>query len=91
MTTKATELIKKKMGIQKGAGDHKNETAGDISMELAIEIAKEKTPILLANDLKGATKEIIGTALTMGITVEGKDPREAQREISEGKYDSLFS
>ena len=91
MTTKATELIKKKMGIQKGAGDHKNEKAGDLSMQQVIEIAKEKAPALLANDLKGASKEIIGTALTMGITVEGKGPRDIQREISEGKYDSLFS
>ncbi len=91
MTTKTSELIKKKIGIQKGAGDHKNQTAGDMSVQQALEIAKEKTSALLAIDLKGATKEIIGTALTMGITVEGKDPREAQREISEGKYDSLFS
>jgi large subunit ribosomal protein L11 len=26
----------------------------------------------------------------MGVTVEDKDPREVQREINEGKHDSLF-
>jgi large subunit ribosomal protein L11 len=27
----------------------------------------------------------------MGVTVDGKDPREVQREIDEGKYDEIFS
>jgi large subunit ribosomal protein L11 len=27
----------------------------------------------------------------MGVTVEGKDPRDVQREMDEGKYAELFS
>jgi hypothetical protein len=27
----------------------------------------------------------------MGVTVEGKDPREAQREVNDGKYDSVLT
>jgi large subunit ribosomal protein L11 len=26
----------------------------------------------------------------MGVTIEGKDPREMQKEIDEGKHDELF-
>ena len=37
-----------------------------------------------------AAKEILGSCVSMGVTVEGKDPREVQREIDEGKYDEIF-
>jgi len=40
--------------------------------------------------LKGAAKEIMGTCVSMGVTVEGKDPREAQREVDDGKYDAIL-
>jgi len=45
---------------------------------------------LLAKSLKKAAKEVLGSCVSMGVTVEGKDPREVQREIDEGKYDELF-
>jgi len=41
--------------------------------------------------LKGAAKEILGVCVSMGITAEGKDPREVQRDIDEGKYDDALS
>jgi len=50
-----------------------------------------KRPELLAKDLKGAAKEILGVCVSMGATAEGKDPREVQKEIDEGKHDAIFS
>ena len=41
--------------------------------------------------MKGAAKEMLGTCISMGVTIEGKDPREVQTEIDEGKYEELFS
>jgi large subunit ribosomal protein L11 len=49
-----------------------------------------KRPELLSRTLKGATKEVLGACISIGVTAEGKDPREVQREIDEGKYDELF-
>jgi large subunit ribosomal protein L11 len=60
-------------------------------MEQVIRIAKIKRPELLAKTLKAAAKEVLGSCVSIGVTVEGKDPREVQREIDEGKYDKLFS
>ncbi len=60
-------------------------------MEQVIKIAKMKIDQMLAPNLKAAAKEVIGTALSMGVTVEGKDPREVQKEIDEGVYDELFA
>ena len=45
---------------------------------------------MLAADLKAATKEVLGTCVSMGVTVEGKPAKEVQREIDEGKYDDKF-
>ncbi len=60
-------------------------------MEQVIKIAKMKIDQMLSPNLKAAAKEVIGTALSMGVTVEGKDPREVQKEIDEGVYDELFA
>jgi large subunit ribosomal protein L11 len=49
-----------------------------------------KFDTLLSNDYKMAAKEVIGTCVSMGLTVEGKDPREVQKEIDEGVYDSVL-
>ncbi|MEM3536396.1 MAG: 50S ribosomal protein L11, partial [Candidatus Bathyarchaeia archaeon] len=46
---------------------------------------------LLSKTLKSAAKEILGTCVSMGVTVEGKDPKEVMREIDEGKYDKIFA
>jgi len=45
----------------------------------------------LAKTLKAAVKEVLGSCVSIGVTVEGKDPRELQREIDEGKHDEIFS
>ena len=63
---------------------------GDLSMEQIARIAKIKQPQLFAKTLKGAAKEVMGTCVSLGCTIEGKDPREVQAEVDEGKYDSLF-
>jgi len=61
------------------------------AMEQLIRIAKIKRPELLSKTLKSAAKEILGTCVSMGVTVEGKDPKEVIREIDEGKYDKIFA
>jgi large subunit ribosomal protein L11 len=55
-----------------------------------VRIAKIKRPELLAPTLKKATKEMLGTCVSLGATVEGKDPREVQKDIDDGKYEQLF-
>ena len=83
-------LIISELGVEKGSGAPKTEKIGDLSMAQVLKIAKVKRTELLAKDLKAAAKEIIGSCVSMGVTVEGKDPKVVQREIDEGKYDDLF-
>lgn len=83
-------LVVKELGIEKGSGDPKSAKVGDLSMGQVIRIAKLKREGLLSNTLKGAVKEVVGTCLSMGITVDEKDPRDAQRRVELGEYDELF-
>ncbi len=89
-TPTASALIVSELKIEKGSGTPNTEKVGDLNMDQVLRIAKVKLPQLLASTLKGATKELLGTCVSMGITVEGKDPREVQNEIDEGNYEELF-
>jgi large subunit ribosomal protein L11 len=89
-TPTASALIVSELKIEKGSGTPNTEKVGDLTMEQVVRIAKVKRPQLLASTLKGATKEMLGTCVSMGVTVEGKDPREVQQEIDEGNYEELF-
>jgi large subunit ribosomal protein L11 len=89
-TPTASALIVSELKIEKGSGTPNTAKVGDLTMEQVVRIAKIKRPELLAHTLKGAAKEMLGTCVSMGVTVEGKDPREVQKEIDEGKYEELF-
>jgi large subunit ribosomal protein L11 len=83
-TPSAAALIVKELGVEKGSGNPKAEKVGDISLESVKRIAEIKMADSYAKDLRGAMKEILGTCLSMGVTVDGKDPREVQRELERG-------
>jgi len=89
-TPTASALIVSELKIEKGSGAPNTEKVGNLTMEQVVRIAKVKRPQLLASSLKGAAKEMLGTCVSMGVTVEGKDPREVQQEIDEGDYEELF-
>jgi large subunit ribosomal protein L11 len=90
-TPTTSALIISELGVSKGSGAPNTEKIGDLSLEQAIRIAKVKSDNVLARDLKAAVNEVLGTGVSMGVTVEGKDPREVQKEISEGKHDALLA
>jgi len=83
-------LIVKEAGIQKGSSRPNTETAGNISFEQAVKIAKIKMTGLLAKDLKAAVKEIVGTCLSMGVTIDQKNPKTVLKEIDSCKYDAII-
>lgn len=89
-TPTASALIISELGVEKGSGTPKTEKIGNLSMAQVVKIAKTKHVELLARNLKAAVKEILGSCVSMGVTVEGSDPTEVQKEIDEGKYDALF-
>lgn len=85
-TPPASALILKEAKAEKGSGKAKETKAGNISIEQAKKIAEMKSS-LLGKSLKARVKEIVGTCVSMGVTVEGKEPKDVLKEIDQGKYD----
>lgn len=80
-------LIKKELGLEKGSKATGREYVADLKLDQVIKIAKIKMNQMLAYDLKSAVLEVLGTAVSMGVTVEGKNPKDVQKEIKEGKIE----
>lgn len=89
-TPTTSALIVSALKIQKGSGNPKEEKVGNLTIQSVIDLAKKKRQEVLAKSLKLAAKEVLGSCVSMGVTVEDEDPREIQKAIDEGKYDSLF-
>jgi large subunit ribosomal protein L11 len=89
-TPPASSLIFKELGLEKGSGSAGTHKIGDLTVDQAIKIAKMKQDNLLGKELKHKTKEVIGTCVSIGVTVEGKKPQEIQKAIDEGEFDSKF-
>jgi large subunit ribosomal protein L11 len=68
-TPPAADLLRKAAGLDKGAATPKRENVGRVSKDQIREIANIKMADLNANDLEAATKQIEGTARSMGIEV----------------------
>lgn len=90
-TPTTSALIVSELRIEKGSGTPSTQKVGNLTMEQALRISKIKRQELLAKTLKAAVKEILGSCVSLGITIEGRDPREVQKDIDEGKYDEIFS
>uniref|UniRef100_A0A3Q7GW01 Large ribosomal subunit protein uL11 C-terminal domain-containing protein n=1 Tax=Solanum lycopersicum TaxID=4081 RepID=A0A3Q7GW01_SOLLC len=57
---------------------------GNISLDVVIEIAKVMQPRSMVKDLSEIVKEILGTCVFVGFTVDGKDPKYLQQDIIDG-------
>jgi large subunit ribosomal protein L11 len=90
-TPPVTALVKKSLSIQKGAGNPGTETAGNISLGEILKVIESKGDTMLSYDMAGRVKEVLGTCVSMGVTVDGKDPRQLQREIDQGMHKEALS
>lgn len=71
-TPPAAVLIKKALGLAKGAGNPLLDKVGTLSAAQLTEIATTKMPDINANDIEVAKKIIAGTARSMGVEVEAE-------------------
>lgn len=78
-------LILQELGKEKGSSLPGREIIGDLTIKQVVKIAKMKLPQMNTKSLKSAVKCVLGTCLSMGVTVNGKNPKIVQREIDEGK------
>ncbi len=65
-----SDLIKKKLGLEKGAKETKRETVAKLSAADLAEIAEKKMNDLNTSDLAAAKRIVAGTARSMGVEVD---------------------
>lgn len=82
-TPSAAALIVKELGVEKGSGTPGQDWVGSLPVEQVVKIARIKMPDMRAKTLKAAVKQVLGTCVSMGVLVEGKNPKEIIRNIDE--------
>lgn len=93
-----SQLLFKEINISKGSGiawsekeeEDKKPIVGDVSKEIILKIAKIKHDAMGTRTIKNAVKNVVGTCVSAGLTVEGKHPKEVQKEIDEGAWDDII-
>jgi large subunit ribosomal protein L11 len=89
-TPPVSALILKEIGMEKGSGSPKTTKVGNLKVEQVQKIAEMKKDAMLGKDKKARFREVVGTCVSMGVTVDGKDPKVIMKEIDKGEYAGLF-
>ena len=74
-TPPAAVLIKKAINLQSGSGVPNKTKVGKITKEQIRKIAETKMPDLNAANIDSAMSMIAGTARSMGVNIEGREPK----------------
>ena len=90
-TPPTSTLIMQELSIEKGSSTPGTDFVGDLSFEQVMRIAKMKKDSMLSLNLKNAFKEVLGTCMSMGVTMEGKKTKEVMQDISQGIYDGTLT
>lgn len=87
----ASALIVKESGAAKGSGTPKATVAGNITVEQLVKIAGIKKAQSYGSTTKSVAKEVAGSCVSMGVTVEGKSAKDFLAEVSESKWDDSLA
>jgi large subunit ribosomal protein L11 len=86
-TPSTASLLLKEAGVEKGSSSCAEDKIGNLTLDQIINVVEAKKDKFLDKNFKFAVKSVLGTALSVGMTVEGLDPRELQKRIENGDYD----
>ena len=87
-TPTTSALIAKESGSPKGSAKPNVDFVGDLPFDKVVSIAKSKMAGSYAKSVRSAVREVVGSCVSMGVKVEGKDAREFMAELDSGKWDS---
>lgn len=85
-----TSLLLAMANASEPSGDPMHKKIGNISFADIIKIATLKKHELTAKTLKAAIKTILSSARSIGLVVDGKDPKDISREMDQGLYDEII-
>ena len=83
----SSALLAKESGIEKGSGTPNTENVANLTMDQLVKIANVKIEQSYATSIKSAIKELLGSCVSMGLTIENKNPDEILKEVNDGQWD----
>ena len=85
-TPTTSALIVKELGIEKGSGTPKATKVGNLTLEQIVKLAGMKRPDSYAETTIAAVKEVGGACVSMGVTIDSKEPKEFIKDLDKGVY-----
>jgi large subunit ribosomal protein L11 len=85
-----SSLLLSEAGAEKGSGTPNSEKVGNLTFEQCVKVAKMKRDVMLAVDLRAAVKEVVGTCVSIGLTVDDSEPKKIIEDINSGTYNNYF-
>jgi large subunit ribosomal protein L12e len=61
--------------------------SGNLTLDQIIDIARKMRSKSMAKELSGTVREILGTAFSVGCTVEGQSPQDVSEKVASGEID----
>ncbi len=89
-TPTTSALIVKELRVEKGSGTPKVTKVGNLTPEQIVKIAEMKRTDSYAKTLVAAVKEVAGACVSMGVTVDSKEPKEFIKELDKGQYNKAI-
>ena len=89
-TPPVSQLVIMKAKIEKGSGRPKDTQVGNITMGQVLEIVEMKGGDMLGGSKKAKAREVVGTCVSMGVTIDGKNARDVTKAIGAGEFDAAL-
>lgn len=83
-------MVLKTLGKKKCNGSWE-ESVENLTMDQIKDLAETQKDRLTGKDLFARCREVMGTCVSMRVKVEGLEPKEALKAMSEGEYNEHFS
>jgi len=90
-TPQTSMLLIKEAGVTKGSGTAGTDYVGNVEFASVVKVAKMKKDSMFSTTFTNTVREVVGTCLSCGITIDGKNAKEIFSEIDAGNFDKLIS
>ena len=84
------DMVNQTLGVKKCNGSWDDATE-NLTMDQVKQIAVKQEGRLTGSTLYARCREVMGTCISMRVSVEGMQPKEALSAMSEGKFSEHFS
>jgi len=90
-TPPMSALVKSELGLQSGSSNARTTKVANMTLDQAKKIAAMKQDSLLGATEKARVLEVAGNCVSVGVTIDGKDPKVFQKDVKAGVYNDVLN